>query len=175
MVVDGIEVAPQPVAAEVHVPPAHVWLDAMRDVLTEATNVRMQSPWAETAPAPSVVRPGGKFRSSFHRMIAVRPAQLEALPRWWAVRACEGRVTIGRRLALEEPRPSPAPVWCIPARLRSPFRLRSIPVEFWLWPHLDAWSKLAVEPQRGVRGGRRYFASGHRVLDQLTDTLIIEL
>jgi len=51
--------------------------------------------------------------------------------------------------------------------LRSPGRARAVPIELLLWPHLEAWTKLALEPQRGVSLGRRYFTNGHRVLDVL--------
>ena len=76
---------------------------------------------------------------------------------------------------LEAPRRDPAGVWRVRGRLRNPTRTRWIPVELLLWPRLDAWTKLSVEPQRGVRVGRRYFANGHRALDMLCAELVRDL
>ena len=70
---------------------------------------------------------------------------------------------------LDEPRSGPGSLW----RVRG--RVGALPVEFWMWPHLDAWTKLNVEPQRRVRTGRRYFRRGHRAIDGLAEALIREL
>jgi hypothetical protein len=45
----------------------------------------------------------------------------------------------------------------------------------WLWPHLDAWTMLELDPKHDLRAGRRYFAQGQRVLDALCSRLIREL
>ena len=60
-------------------------------------------------------------------------------------------------------------------RLRSPYSMRSIPVELVLWAHLGTWTRLCLEPQRRVHVGRAYFRKGHRVLDALSARLISEL
>jgi hypothetical protein len=161
------------VAREPFPPPREI-IDAIRATITEATTLRTLPPWAERASEPSVV-PAGNFLASFSRMIPLPPAHLAMLDVWWASAAADERVVVGRRLILDAPRRGPHGLWRMRARLRSPWRVRSIPVEFWMWPYLDAWTKLNVEPQRGVRIGRRYFASGHRVIDALTETLIHDL
>ena len=83
------------------------------------------------------------------------------------------RVT--RRLTLEEPRRASGGTWRTPGRLKSPWGVRSIPVELLLWPYLGGWTKVTLEPQRAVHVGRRYFKRGHRVLDTLTARLVGEL
>ena len=103
------------------------------------------------------------------------PARLEALPAWWHRHARGESVEFASRLRIEEPRYEPLGVWRMGGSLRSPWRLRSIPVELWLWPHLDAWTKLALEPQRDVHVGHRYFSAGQRVLDALCSRLMREL
>ena len=108
-------------------------------------------------------------------MIPLPGRGLEALGEWWRRRARNDRVEVGRRLMLEAPRRDPAGVWRVRGRLRNPTRTRWIPVELLLWPRLDAWTKLSVEPQRGVRVGRRYFANGHRALDALCGELVRDL
>jgi len=45
----------------------------------------------------------------------------------------------------------------------------------WLWPRLDVWTMLELEPKQHVRVGHRYFSSGQRVLDVLCSRLIREL
>jgi hypothetical protein len=60
----------------------------------------------------------------------------------------------------------------MPGWLRRPLHPRSIPFELLLWPRFDAWTKLSLEPQRGVRVGCRYFANGHHALDALSAELI---
>ena len=69
----------------------------------------------------------------------------------------------------------PLGLWRMDGSLRSPWRVRSIPVELSLWPRLGAWTKLALEPQRDVHVGRRYFSTGQRVLDAFCGRMIREL
>ena len=177
--VDGVAIAPEPaqreIAVRVAVPTAHEVVEAIRATITEAQSLRGQSPWSrsstvELQPAHAVHR-----TSAFSRMLALQPRRLDALPAWWAARATDGRVEVARRLTIETPRKWAGGTWCMRGWLRSPWRARSIPVEVVMWSHLGLWTKLHVEPQRGVRIGRRYFRSGHRVLDALTDHLIREL
>lgn len=137
--------------------------------------VRELSPWThgEYRLAPTA-RPAS-FGASFTRMMELDPARLDSLPEWWHRRARDERVDIAHRLLLQEPRREDLGTWCIRGSLRNPWRRRSMSVELRLWPRLDAWTRMTVEPQRGVRVGRRYFASGHRVLDVLCDQLVREL
>jgi hypothetical protein len=108
-------------------------------------------------------------------MIPLPARGLESLGEWWRRRARDDRVEVAGRLVLEAPRRDPAGAWRVRGLLRNPTRTRWIPVELLLWPRFDAWTKLSVEPQRGVRVGRRYFANGHRVLDVLCGELVRDL
>jgi hypothetical protein len=171
VVIDGIERAPE--RADVSPFAMTTVASAVRDTAAEAPIVRAQRPWAAGAAAP--VARSAHFLAAFTRMTEVHPAQLDALPAWWANAAHDDRVEIARRLVLEAPHRDATGGWRVRGRLRSPWRARSIPVELLLWPRLGAWTKLAVEPQRDVHVGRRYFRSGHRVLDALTERLKREL
>jgi len=144
------------------------------ELVTESTEVRAQTPWRAITTAP-VVSSSGRLLSTFTRMIGVQPAHLGDLPGWWRRCARDQRVEVGSRLVLDEPRAQPSGAWRMRGYLRSPGRLRAIPVELLLWPHLGEWTKLTLEPQRHVHCGRRYFRSGHHVLDQLSYQLIAEL
>jgi hypothetical protein len=108
-------------------------------------------------------------------MIALEPVRLGSLPGWWREQQRGGHVEIGSRLLLDEPRAELLGVWRISGSLRSAGSRRRIPVELSLWPHLDAWTMLELEPKHDVRAGRRYFSRGQRVLDVLCSRLIHEL
>jgi hypothetical protein len=108
-------------------------------------------------------------------MVALHPARLDSLPAWWRRRARGERVEIASRLRLEEPQPETLGSWRIGGSLRSPRRRRWIPIDLWLWPRLDVWTMLDLEPKQDVHAGRRYFSSGQRVLDELCSRLIREL
>ncbi len=178
---DGALVDPEPAAPDVRmgdmVEHARDVVDAARDVLGEAAQIRVLSPWtrADAEPSAAAAR-AARFSSSFTRMTRLHPAQLADLPNWWQRSAHgERRVRVARRLVLEEPHSVPSGAWQMRGRLRSPWLRRPIPFELLLWPRLDAWTKLSLEPQRRVHLGRRYFRKGHRALDQLTAQLIGEL
>jgi hypothetical protein len=143
--------------------------------IDQATLVRSLPPYTETPVADPPPMRAGAFLAAFSRMFALAPDRLASLDEWYAAHAEHDRLPVTRRLVLGPPRAEGAGGWRVPARLRSPGRFRSIPVEIVLWPRLDAWTKLNVEPQRGVRVGRRYFRSGHRALDVLCDRLVREL
>ena len=108
-------------------------------------------------------------------MIGLHPTQLADLPNWWRHRARDQRVRVARWLSLEEPHYGASGAWQVHGRLRTRWLRRSIPVELQLWPHLGAWTKMSLEPQRRVHAGRGYFKTGHRELDTLADRLIGEL
>ena len=168
---DGVEIAPAHAAAATNVTSAlRECVDAVKAVLDESGHVRRQMPFTPTEPPrpPRVAR----FVSTFSRMIALEPQRLDALPEWWMRHEREGRVQITRRLWFERPRSVTNGEWRARGRLRSPWLMRSIPVELVMWKHLDAWTRMMLEPQRSVHVGRRYFRRGHRVLDELTRQLI---
>jgi hypothetical protein len=173
---DGMAFEPHPAHASAlpPMPSARECVEAVRDVLQERAAVRAQSPWT-AMPVTPAVPPSTKFRSTFTRMIGLHPAQLADLPNWWRDRARGAYVRVARNLFLEEPHYSASGTWHVRGRLRSRWLRRSIPIELDLWPHLDAWTKLSLEPQRRVHAGRRYFRKGHRDLDTLTNRLIGEL
>jgi hypothetical protein len=149
-------------------------IEAVRGAVSETLIVRGLSPWCYERQLAATLRQTS-YIAAFSRMVALHPARLEALPAWWNRYARGECVEIASRLRIEEPRYEPLGVWRMCGSLRSPWRLRSIPVELWLWPHLDAWTKLALEPQRDVHVGHRYFSAGQRVLDVLCSRLMREL
>jgi hypothetical protein len=140
----------------------------------ESQSVRTLPPWRyEPVRAPAGRRAGAL--GEFTRMFALEPARLGSLPAWWREQERDGYVEIGSRLLIGEPRAELLGVWRIGGSLRSPRGRRLIPVELWLWPHLDAWTMLELEPKRDVHPSRRYFSRGQRVLDVLCNRLIREL
>ncbi len=177
--VDGVAVAPvptSPVADAFPMPSAHEVADAVRATIAEAPFVMSLPPWSSDARnALAAPHRAASFLSGFSRMIPLPAAGLESLGEWWRRRARGERVEVLGRLVLEEPRQDAGGAWRVRGRLRNPTHTRWIPVELLLWPRLDAWTKLSVEPQRGVRVGRRYFANGHRALDVLCGDLVRDL
>jgi hypothetical protein len=180
--VDGVTVAPEPASRDsstrdatsvMVMPTRHEVVEAIRATIAEASTLRDQSPWRGPIdvrpPPPVILRTAG-----FSRMLNLAPARLDALGSWWASNQRDGRVEVGRRLLVGAPHRR-ADTWCMRGRLHRPWRARAIAVDVVMWPHLGMWTKLSLEPQRSVRVGRRYFRSGHRVLDVLTDRLIREL
>jgi hypothetical protein len=173
---DGVAVEPSMASDEPPVDRALVreCVEAVLTVLGDRAETRAQPPWTSLEPQPPVVRTPTS-RSTFSRMICVRRAQLGSLPDWWRRNTSGGRVRVTRRLSLAEPRLATGGVWRTAGRLRSPWSLRAIPVELLLWPHLDSWTKVLLEPQRPTHVGRRYFRRGHEVLDTLGARLVNEL
>ncbi len=176
---DGVVVEPEFVAPEAAPVDAKTlardYAAAFRAVLRERNEVRAQPPWNGPAVVAPVKPRAATFHSTFNRMIGLPPARLVGMHDWWRACARDGRVRVTRRLSLEEPRPAPGGTWRTCGRLRSPWGMRSIPVELLLWPYLGGWTKVSLEPQRPVHVGRRYFRRGHRVLDTLTARLVGEL
>ena len=164
---------PEPVAHETDTRATlHELVDAVRAVIADRADVRAQRPWMPQEPSV-LPKQHARFVAAFNRMIALQPERLQRLPAW--ITRSGPRVRVHRRLTLEEPRLVGGGTWRVPGRLRSPYLLRSIPVELVLWPHLGAWTRMCLEPQRRVHVGRLYFRKGHRVLDALTARLIAEL
>jgi hypothetical protein len=176
--VDGVAVAPgygRRGAHAVAESPDDVFDDARPAAIAQVPEVP-RLPAGSGSPyrgVPAVQR--ASFTGAFRRMIALRAGTLDSLPDWWRQRADDERVEIARRLFLAEPQRFRAGTWRMRGALRSTGRARAIPIDLLLWPHLEAWTKLALEPQRGVSLGRRYFTNGHRVLDALCTELIQEL
>jgi hypothetical protein len=175
VVVDGVELPPVPTAdpAERYaLPDAREVAEAVRATIAEAPALLAYPPWSlergSSVPVPP--RPA-RYVAGFSRMIPLPGSRLETLAEWWQRRAQRDRVAVSRWLVLEEPRRDDTGVWRIRARLRTRARARAIPVELLLWPRFDAWTRLSVEPQRGVHVSRRYFARGHRVLDAFCEEL----
>jgi len=173
---DGVAVEPAMASDEPSVDRALVreCVDAVLTVLGERAETRAQPPWTSLEPRAPVVR-APTSRSAFSRMIGVRRAQLGSLPDWWRRNTAGDRVRVTRRLSLGEPRLATGGVWLSSGRLRSPWLLRATPVELLLWPHLESWTKVLLEPQRPTHAGRRYFRRGHEVLDALGARLVDEL
>jgi hypothetical protein len=176
---EGVPV--EPVFASRELTSADAWnlardcVDAVRAVLDEGADIRGQAPWTSLEAPDQISSRPARFLATFSRMIGLHPARLAALPAWWTRWSRNDRVEVTRRLVLEAPRRGARDTWRLPGRLYTPWLARSIPVELLLWPHLGAWTKMSLEPQRGVHCGERYFRNGHRVLDVLTQRLIREL
>ncbi len=174
----GVTIEPQ-YATRAHPRPgvrrrARTVVEFVRATAAEGTEIRAQPPWTRLEqpqlPAPALL--AARFTSSFSRMLDLDPSTLDALPDWWRRGARDDRVRVTRRLSLEAPRPTGPHTWRMRGRLRSPWGMRSIPVELLLWSHHGYWTKLSLEPQRQVHVGRRYFTKGHRVLDRLSSQLL---
>jgi hypothetical protein len=175
--VDGELVEPAPVERAV-CPDMHAVAAAVRATIADAAQVRGGVPWGSGEWRPVSAVQSAKtahFVATFTRMVAVHPRALDTLDEWWARCERDDTVEIANRLVLEAPRRDEAGTWRLRGRLRSPGRLRRLPVELLLWPRLGAWTKISLEPVRDVHVGRRYFRSGHRVLDSLTARLMDEL
>jgi hypothetical protein len=157
------------------VPPPAVVVEAVRATLEESRVIRSQPPWSYDVQRQALASPTTSYLAAFSRMIALHPSQLSHLGEWFERNERDGYMQIVRRLTLGHPRVDASGTWRLRGVLRSPWRARAIPIELVLWPRLDAWTRLSLEPQRGVHVGRRYFRSGHRVLDVLCNRLIREL
>jgi hypothetical protein len=172
--VDGVAIAPVyassgSCAASMH---AHEILEATPAAIAQPLAIYAIPPSARSERPLEASVHIARFVSTFSRMIALRAGLLDYLPEWWRQRARHERVAIEGRLFLEQPERSRTDTWRMPGSLRRPRHPRSVPFELLLWPRFDAWTKLSLEPQRGVRVGRRYFANGHQALDALCAELI---
>ncbi|HEY5076623.1 MAG TPA: hypothetical protein VIJ48_03885 [Acidimicrobiia bacterium] len=178
LLVDGVWMAPVRAGDERRAgdlgAQVHGTLEAVRGAVAETLFLRGISPWCYERQLAATLRQTS-YIAAFSRMVALQPARLDALPAWWRRNARGERVEIASRLLLEEPRHESRGLWRISGSFRSPWRPRSLPVELWLWPHLGTWTKLALEPQRAVHVGRRYFSTGQRALDVLCNRLSREL
>jgi hypothetical protein len=137
---------------------------------------------ASDEPAPyrstiglSAPSPQRQTSATFTRLTALHPALLARLPDWWCARARGARVRATRHLNLDAPQRERSGTWRMCGSLRSPWLRRNIDIELQLWPRLGAWTKVSLQPQRRVHIGRRYFRTGHRALDALTERLDEEL
>jgi hypothetical protein len=175
--IDGVAFAPIYARREAGVdapsPPAAV-VEATAGTIAPVLAVREIPLWSG-----SELRSKGSVQvasiATFSRLIALRASDLDSLPDWWRLRAAGEQVEIARRLFLSEPQRLRVATWRMRGWLLSPWLGRSIPVELWLWPRLEAWAKLTLEPRRSVQVGRRYFRRGHQVLDALCAELVHEL
>jgi hypothetical protein len=150
-------------------------VQAVRETIEEARVLRASPPWSYNTQQLALRSSATSYVAAFSRMIALHPLQLAHLGEWFDRSERDGQTRIARRLTLTRPRVDAGGTWRVPGVLRSPWRARAIPVELVLWPRLGAWTRMSLEPQRGVHVGRRYFRSGHRVLDVLCSRLIREL
>ncbi len=172
--VDGVAVAP--VAADRQVGVAAAWQvqRALEAVYAPDGDVRVLQP-VSTWPEPErCARPPSRTApcdAAFSRMIALPAERLASLPAWWRRHARHEWVEIAQRLSLRPPRCEATGVWRMRGWLRSPWRVRPIPVELELWPRFERWTKVSVQPQRDVHAGHRYFTAGHRALDALCSQL----
>ena len=144
LLVDGVWVAPVlPAATTASSASEHRYTGpsrAVRGALAETLFVRGVSPWCYERQLAATLRQTS-YLAAFSRMVALHPARLEALPAWWRRYARGERVDIASRLLLEEPRHESNGSWRVCGSFCIPWRPRSLPVELWLWPHLDAFGR----------------------------------
>jgi hypothetical protein len=140
----------------------------------ETPSVRTLPPWRNKPPDAPAGRLTGAA-GAFTRTFALEPGRPGSLPAWWRERQRDERVEVGSRLFFGEPIAELLGVWRMGGSLQHPRSRRQIPVELWLWPHLDAWTMLELEPMQEVHPGHRYYSRGQRALDVLCSRLIREL
>jgi hypothetical protein len=103
-----------------------------------------------------------------------------ALAAWWERAASGGVLRLGRGRLLGPPRPpgplgpptvSPGPPGGplqVPVLLSPGFGCPPRPLTLELLPWFETFgTKMALQPNRAVRGSRRYFAAGHDLLDRV--------
>jgi hypothetical protein len=136
------------------------------------------APWTHPDPRPEPPRASvrsQRLSTTFVRMIELDATRLRSLPDWWHNRAGAEPLRPTRRLSLDPPELTPGDCWRGHGALRPLLHATSIPVVLTLWPHIDGWTRLTLDPQRRVSAGALYFNPGHRALDVLTDWLVNEL
>src|SRR5262245_59572445 len=127
---------------------AHEAVDVVRAVLAERSEVRAQPPFVGVAVLEELQPKPATFYTTFNRLIALSPSRLRDLPAWWQQWSRADRVRITSRLTLDAPCEVSGGAWRATGRLRSPWLVRSIPVELLLWPYVGSWTRLSLEPQR---------------------------
>jgi hypothetical protein len=171
--------------AEPPEPPVHdlptlrdVWLGAQRLVIglaepsggleTTSRRATFGSPAAGSEP-PSWLKSGLSAR--FFRLVAL-PGESVAAPlaEWWTAGARDGVITVARRLRLGPPRGDPGTGWTMDGWIRRLTRWHWVPVVVELWPLHGNWM-MTMTPQAHVVASKRYFRTGHLVLDRLTTEL----
>ena len=61
--------------------------------------------------------------------------------------------------------------WTISGQVRRLTRWHWVPVVVELWPVHDRWTMITMTPRGRVIATRRYFRTGHRVIERFTELL----
>jgi hypothetical protein len=121
--------------------------------------------------SPSATWQRAPLSAGFFRMVELPGSRLgAALAEWWTTANNQGVVAVDRRFEVGEP-DGQGPGWTMRGRIRRVPRLRWTAVIIDMWPAHERWTMLTMTPQSRVVCTRRYFRTGHRVLDRLTATL----
>ncbi len=156
---------------------AELWAGARRVAATLADAPAAVMP--TSVPAPYRTRPPDRLQANpaelsarFLRLVRLPGAGLSAMvDEWWATMALGGASTVDRRLRLGAPRGDAFGGWTISGHVRRLTRWHWVPVVVELWPVHDRWTMITMTPRARVIASRRYFRTGHRVIERFTDLL----
>ena len=153
-------------------------LPDVRRLAREVGELPALAPWTHPDSRPEP--PRGSVRSqrlstTFVRMIEVDASRLRSLPEWWRTRAGGEPLRPTRRVSLDAPVLTPGNCWRGQGMLRPMLHATTVPVVLTLWPHIEGWTRLTLDPQRRVAASALYFNPGHRALDVFTHWLVTEL
>jgi hypothetical protein len=153
-------------------------LPDVRRLARELCDLPAVAPWTHPDPRPEPPRSpmrSQRLSSTFVRMVELDATRLRSLPDWWRKRARAERLRPTRRLSLDAPDPAPGNCWQARGELRPLLHAGAVPVTLTLWPHIEGWTKLTLDPLRRVHARSPYFEAGHSALDVLTCWLVHEL
>jgi hypothetical protein len=159
---------------------------ALAALPSAASSALTSVPTAGSGPAGGVL-PGGPFTTRrpdgspvaprelsarFLRLVRLPGVQLAAiLDEWWTTMAVGDASTVDRRLRLGLPRGDAYGGWTMTGHVRRLTRWHWVPVDLELWPVHDRWTMVTMTPRARVFATARYFRTGHRVIERLTELL----
>jgi len=153
-------------------------LPDVRKLARDVGEISALAPWTHPDSRPEPPRAPARSQrlsTTFVRMVELDASRLRALPEWWRERAGAEPLRPTRRLSLDVPQPTPGSSWRGNGALRPLLHATTVPVVLTLWPHINGWTRLTLDPQRRVAASALYFNPGHRALDIFIDWLTTEL
>jgi len=154
---------------------ADLWAGARRvaSTLAEVPAVPVAGPALyRSRPADRASPQPAELSARFLRLVRLPGARLSGMiDEWWATMARGGSSTVDRRLRLARPRGDPYGGWTISGQVRRLTRWHWVPVVVELWPVHDRWTMITMTPRGRVIATRRYFRTGHRVIERFTELL----
>jgi len=88
----------------------------------------------------------------------------ETLDGWWQATSSDGVAGVDSRLVLLQP-VCRGGQWSIQGSMRIHAPWRWLPVDMDLWPHLDCWTYLTMQPRFRTNPTRAYFRHGNRSVE----------